>query len=216
MDEGCSKAVTEVFVRLYEKGLIYKGNYMVNFCPGCNTVISDIEVEHEEEQGSLWYIRYPLEGSDGFIEVATTRPETMLGDTAIAVSPKDPRYKGMEGKYAILPIVGRRLPIIYDDLVDPEFGTGAVKVTPAHSPEDFEMGQTHNLDFVTVIDTTGKMVGVGKYTGMDRYECRKALVKDLEEQGYLVRQRATSTLWATAKGAIRPSNLLYRSSGTSR
>ncbi|MGE5580638.1 MAG: valine--tRNA ligase [Bacillota bacterium] len=187
MDEGCSKAVTEVFVRLYEKGLIYKGNYMVNFCPGCNTVISDIEVEHEEEQGSLWYIRYPLEGSDRFIEVATTRPETMLGDTAVAVSPKDPRYKGLEGKYAILPIVGRRLPIIYDDLVDPAFGTGAVKVTPAHSPEDFEMGKTHNLEFVTVIDTTGKMVDVGKYTGMDRYDCRKALVKDLEEQGFLVK-----------------------------
>ena len=191
MDEGCSKAVTEVFVRLFEKGLIYKGNYMVNFCPGCHTVISDIEVEHEEEQGSLWYVRYPLEDSDQYIEVATTRPETIVGDSGVAVSPKDHRYKGMTGKYAILPIVGRRLPIIQDDHVDPAFGTGAVKVTPAHDPDDFEMGRAHNLEFVSVIDTHGKMTAAaGKYQGMDRYECRKAILKDLEEQGYLVKTEA--------------------------
>ncbi len=187
MDEGCSKAVTEVFVRLYEKGLIYKGNYMVNFCPGCHTVISDIEVEHQEDQSSLWYIRYPLERSGEFIQVATTRPETMLGDTAIAVSPKDPRYKNLKGKFAVLPLVGRRLPIIYDDHVDPAFGTGAVKVTPAHDPDDFEMGKTHNLEFVSVIDTAGKMTNAGKYNGMDRFECRKAIVADLSEQGYLTK-----------------------------
>ncbi|HHW27276.1 MAG TPA: valine--tRNA ligase [Firmicutes bacterium] len=189
MDEGCSRAVTEVFVNLYEKGLIYKGNYMVNFCPGCHTVISDIEVEHEEAPSSLWYIRYPIEGAEGeYIQVATTRPETMLGDTGIAVSPKDPRYKDFIGKYAILPLVGRRIPIFADDHVDPQFGTGAVKVTPAHDPDDFEMGQTHNLEFVSVIDTHGKMTPItGKYAGMDRYECRKAVVKDLEEGGYLVK-----------------------------
>ena len=188
MDEGCSEAVTDVFIRLYEKGLIYKGNYMVNFCPGCHTVISDIEVEHEESDGSLWYIRYPLEGSDGYVEVATTRPETMLGDTGIAVSPKDKRYSRLIGKYAILPIVGRRLPIFADDHVDPAFGTGAVKITPAHDPDDFEMGKEHGLEFISVIDTHGNMTGeTGKYRGMDRYDCRKELVKDLEEAGYLVK-----------------------------
>jgi valyl-tRNA synthetase len=188
MDEGCSKAVTEVFVRLYERGLIYKGNYMVNFCPGCHTVISDIEVEHEETDGSLWYIRYPLEGTDQFIQVATTRPETMLGDTAVAVSPKDKRYGHLVGKHAILPVIGRRLPIIEDDHVDPAFGTGAVKVTPAHDPDDFEIGRAHNLMFVSVIDTHGKMTeAAGRYRGMDRYECRQALLKDLEEQGYLTK-----------------------------
>ncbi len=188
MDQGCSKAVTEVFVCLYERGLIYKGNYMVNFCPGCHTVISDIEVEHEETDGSLWYIRYPLEGSDETIQVATTRPETMLGDTAIAVSPKDKRYGRLVGKHAVLPIVGRRLPVIEDDHVDPAFGTGAVKVTPAHDPDDFEMGRAHSLEFISVIDTHGKMTeAAGKYQNMDRYECRKALLRDLEEQGYLVK-----------------------------
>ena len=188
MDEGCSKAVTEVFVRLYEKGLVYKGNYMVNFCPGCHTVISDIEVEHEETGGSLWYIRYPLEGTDEFIQVATTRPETMLGDTAVAVSPDDARYRRFVGKRAVLPIVGRLLPIIEDDHVDPAFGTGAVKVTPAHDPDDFEMGRAHNLEFVSVIDTRGKMTReAGKYAGMDRYECREALLLDLEAQGNLVK-----------------------------
>jgi valyl-tRNA synthetase len=188
MDEGCSKAVTEVFVRLYEKGLIYKGNYMVNFCPGCHTVISDIEVEHEEMDSSLWYIRYPLEDSDGYIEVATTRPETMLGDTGIAVSPDDKRYAHLIGKNAVLPLVERRLPIFADKHVDPAFGTGAVKVTPAHDPDDFEMGRAHDLEFVSVIDTRGKMTEkAGKYHGMDRYECRKALLKDLEDGGYLVK-----------------------------
>lgn len=188
MDEGCSKAVAEVFVRLYEKGLIYKGNYMVNFCPGCHTVISDIEVEHEEVDSFLWYIRYPLEDSEEYIQVATTRPETMLGDTGIAVNPDDKRYARLIGRHAILPIIGRRLPIFADDHVDPAFGTGAVKVTPSHDPDDFEMGTTHGLEFVTVIDTYGKMTeAAGKYEGLDRYECRKALLKDLEEGGYLVK-----------------------------
>ena len=188
MDEGCSRAVTEVFVRLYEKGLIYKGKYMVNFCPGCHTVISDIEVEHEETDSYLWHIRYPLEGGDGYVEVATTRPETMLGDTAVAVSPNDPRYRHLVGKYAILPVIGRRLPIIEDTHVDPAFGTGAVKVTPAHDPDDFEMGLSHGLEFVTVINTHGKMTQeAGKYQGMDRYECREALLEELKEEGYLVK-----------------------------
>ncbi|MGI6643262.1 MAG: valine--tRNA ligase [Bacillota bacterium] len=201
MDEGCSRAVTEVFVRLYEKGLIYKGNYMVNFCPKCHTVISDIEVEHEESESSLWYIRYPLEPAQDrdasdmsdvadikYIQVATTRPETMLGDTGIAVSPKDSRYKDLVGRHAILPLVGRRLPIFEDDRVDPAFGTGAVKVTPAHDPDDFEMGKAHNLESVSVIDTHGRMTpAAGRYAGMDRFECRKALLRDLEEGGYLVK-----------------------------
>lgn len=188
MDEGCSRAVTEVFVRLYEKGLIYKGNYMVNFCPSCHTVISDIEVEHEDVDSFLWYIRYPLEGSDEYVVVATTRPETMLGDTGIAVNPDDKRYSHLIGRHAILPIIGRRLPIFADDRVDPSFGTGAVKVTPAHDPDDFEMGKIHGLEFVTVIDTHAKMTSAaGKYEGMDRYECRKALLKDLEEGDFLVK-----------------------------
>ncbi len=189
MDEGCSRAVNEVFVSLYEKGLIYKGNYLVNFCPGCHTVISDIEVEHEDTQSYLWYINYPIEGAEGkFIQVATTRPETMLGDTGVAVSPEDPRYKDLVGKYAILPLLGRRLPIFADDHVDPAFGTGAVKVTPAHDPDDFQMGQDHNLEFISVIDTHGKMTAVtGKYAGMDRYDCRDAVVEDLKRGGYLVK-----------------------------
>ncbi|MBE3518856.1 MAG: valine--tRNA ligase [Firmicutes bacterium] len=187
MDEGCSRAVTEVFVRLYEKGLIYRGKYMVNFCPGCRTVISDIEVEHQEIEGNLWYLRYPLEGG-GEIQVATTRPETMLGDTAVAVNPSDERYRHLIGRFAVLPLVGRRLPIIGDDAVKPDFGTGAVKVTPSHDPDDFEMARRHNLDFVTVIDTDGKMTEEAlKYRGLDRYEARKAVLRDLEAGGYLVK-----------------------------
>jgi valyl-tRNA synthetase len=188
MDEGCSRAVTEVFVRLYEKGLIYKGDYMVNFCPTCKTVISDIEVEHEEVDSLLWYIRYPLDGIEGYLEIATTRPETMLGDTAIAVNPEDMRYAHLIGKHAILPVVERPIPVIADYHVDPSFGTGAVKVTPAHDPNDFEMGKTHDLQFITVIDTNGKMTkDAGKYAGMDRYECRKKLLDELEEKGYLTK-----------------------------
>ncbi len=205
MDEGCSRAVNEVFLRLYEKGLIYRGKYMVNFCPGCRTVISDIEVEHEDTDGHLYYIRYPLlnpgcdsqdcdhtgrvasEYSD-FITVATTRPETMLGDTGIAVNPGDPRYGRLVGQYAVLPLVGRIIPIIADEHVDPEFGTGAVKVTPAHDPNDFDMGLKHNLEFISVIDIEGKMTkDAGKYQGIDRYQCRKQVLEDLETQGYLIK-----------------------------
>ncbi|HEY3426015.1 MAG TPA: valine--tRNA ligase [Negativicutes bacterium] len=189
MDEGCSKAVREVFVTLYEKGLIYQGNRITNWCPRCNTALSDIEVEHEEQQGNLYHVRYLVEGSDDeYLTVATTRPETILGDTAVAVHPEDSRYRHLVGSQLILPLVGRRLPIIADEYVDPSFGTGAVKVTPAHDPNDFEMGLRHSLPQVVVINPDGTMAGdVGKYAGMDRYECRKVLVEDLKEQGYLVR-----------------------------
>ena len=189
MDEGCSAAVREVFVSLYEKGLIYQGNRITNWCPRCNTALSDIEVEHEEKPGNLYYVRYPVEGSpDEYVTVATTRPETILGDTGVAVHPDDDRYRSLIGKILILPIVGRRLPIVGDDYVDPSFGTGAVKVTPAHDPNDFEMGLRHNLPELVVISPDGKMSAeAGRYAGMDRYECRKALVNDLKEQGYLVK-----------------------------
>lgn len=236
MDEVCSRAVTEVFVRLYEKGLIYRGKYMVNFCPGCRTVISDIEVNHEDTNGYLYYIKYPLLGegdlpetlagaSQGasetngvngahgaprtralrsfesashagtpagdyteFIAVATTRPETMLGDTAVAVNPEDPRYGHLVGRYAVLPLVGRIIPIIADEHVDPEFGTGAVKITPAHDPNDFDMGLRHGLDFVSVINTEGNMTGeAGKYAGLERYQCRHQVLADLKQLGYMVK-----------------------------
>ena len=188
MDEGCSKAVREVFVSLYEKGLIYQGTRITNWCPDCNTAISDIEVEHETEQGHLWHIRYQVEGEpDKYVEVATTRPETMFGDTGVAVHPDDERYKDLVGKNVILPVVNRVIPLFADEYVDSAFGTGAVKVTPAHDPNDYEMGLRHNLEQVTVLSNTGKMLeGAGKYEGMDRYECRKALVKELEEIGALV------------------------------
>lgn len=188
MDEGCSRAVREVFVRLYEKGLIYKGKYIINWCPKCQTTISDIEVEHKEIPGHLWHIKYPVKGEDDYIVIATTRPETMLGDTAVAVHPDDERYRHLVGKKVVLPLVGREIPIIADSYVDPEFGTGAVKVTPAHDPNDFEMGLRHDLPHVVVIDKEAKMTAeAGKYVGMDRYECRKQLVKDLEEAGFLVK-----------------------------
>ncbi|MBO8168769.1 MAG: valine--tRNA ligase [Thermoanaerobacteraceae bacterium] len=187
LDEGCSRAVREVFVRLYEKGLIYRGDYIINWCPKCQTTISDIEVEHQEKAGSLWHIKYPLKDSDRYVVVATTRPETMLGDTAVAVHPKDERYQDIIGKTVILPIVGREIPVIADEFVDPEFGSGAVKVTPAHDPNDFEMGKRHNLEEIVVIDKKAKMTeAAGKYQGMDRYECREILVQDLMDQGYLV------------------------------
>lgn len=189
MDEGCSQAVREVFVSLYEKGLIYQGNRITNWCPRCNTALSDIEVEHEEQPGHLYHVCYPVEGTpDLSITVATTRPETILGDTAVAVHPDDKRYAHLIGKNLVLPIVGRILPIIADEYVDPSFGTGAVKVTPAHDPNDFDMGLRHRLPEIVVIDPNGTMsADTGKYAGMDRYECRKQLVADLKEAGCLVK-----------------------------
>lgn len=187
MDEGCSEAVREIFIKLYEKGLIYRGSYLINWCPKCHTTISDIEVEHQDRQGHLWHIRYPLADGGGFIEVATTRPETMLGDTAVAVHPDDARYKELIGKEVILPVMNRKIPVIADAYVDMSFGTGAVKITPAHDINDFEMGMRHDLPQITVIDFDAKMTpDTGKYAGMDRYECREALVKDLQQAGYLV------------------------------
>jgi valyl-tRNA synthetase len=189
MDEGCSKAVREVFVSLYEKGLIYQGNRITNWCPRCNTALSDIEVEHEEKPGHLYHVRYLVEGSQGeYVTVATTRPETMLGDTAVAVNPEDARYRHLIGKKLVLPLVGRLIPIIADEYVDPAFGTGAVKITPSHDPNDFEMGLRHNLPQIIVIANDGTMAAdTGEYAGLDRYECRKVLVGDLEEIGSLVK-----------------------------
>jgi valyl-tRNA synthetase len=188
LDEGLSRAVREVFVRLYEKGLIYRGKYIINWDPAARTALSDIEVEYKEVKGHLYHLRYPLKDGSASITVATTRPETMLGDTAVAVHPDDPRYKHLIGKTLILPIVGREIPIIGDEYVDPEFGSGAVKITPAHDPNDFEVGKRHNLPQVLVMDESGRMnENAGKYQGMDRFECRKQLVKDLEEQGVLIK-----------------------------
>ncbi|HIX63482.1 MAG TPA: valine--tRNA ligase [Candidatus Mediterraneibacter colneyensis] len=188
MDEGCSRAVEEVFISLYEKGYIYKGSRIINWCPKCKTSLSDAEVEHEEQEGHFWHIKYPIVGTDRFLEIATTRPETMLGDTAIAVHPDDERYQDIVGKNVILPLVGREIPIVADYYVDKEFGTGAVKITPAHDPNDFEVGRRHNLEEINIMndDATINENG-GKYAGMERYEARKAIVKDLEEQGYLVK-----------------------------
>ena len=188
MDEGCNKAVNHFFVRLYEKGLIYKGNRLINWCPECGTSLSDAEVEHEDKNGMYWYFRYPAaDGGEGII-VATSRPETMFGDVAIAVHPSDERYKDMVGKNVILPLVGKEIPIIADPYPDPEKGTGAVKITPAHDPNDFEVGQRNDLDNISCINPDATMNSLaGKYEGMDRYECRKAWVKDLEEAGYLVK-----------------------------
>ena len=188
MDEGCSKAVEEVFISLYNKGYIYKGSRIINWCPKCKTSLSDAEVEHEEQEGHFWHIKYPIVGTDRFLEIATTRPETMLGDTAIAVHPDDERYQDIVGKNVILPLVGREIPIVADYYVDKEFGTGAVKITPAHDPNDFEVGKRHNLPEINIMndDATINENG-GKYAGMERYEARKAIVADLEEQGYLVK-----------------------------
>ncbi|MBM7583222.1 valyl-tRNA synthetase [Caldicoprobacter guelmensis] len=188
MDEGCSRAVVEVFVRLYKKGLIYRGDRIINWCPDCRTALSDAEVEHEEEQGNLWYVRYPIKDSDESIMVATTRPETMLGDTAVAVHPEDERYRHLIGKTAILPIMNREIPIIADEYVERGFGTGAVKITPAHDPNDFEVASRHDLPWVCVIDEKGVMNhNAGKYQGMDRYEARKAIVEELQRLGLLVK-----------------------------
>ncbi len=189
MDEGCSEAVQEVFIKLYEKGLIYKGSRIVNWCPVCKTSISDAEVEHEEQDGFFWHINYPVKGEEGrFVEIATTRPETLLGDTAVAVNPEDGRYQDLIGKTLILPLVGREIPVVADYYVDKEFGTGCVKITPAHDPNDFEVGKRHNLPEINVLndDATINQNG-GKYEGMDRYEARKQMVEDLKEQGLLVK-----------------------------
>ncbi|MDI6781211.1 MAG: valine--tRNA ligase [bacterium] len=208
MDDGLSKAVREVFVRLYEEGLIYRDNYIVNWCPRCHTALSDIEAEHKEMNGHLYYLRYPIEemltdkmftdrdvcatGATGatrkYIVVATTRPETMLGDTAVAVNPEDERYQGLIGKYVILPVLNRRIPIIADSFVEPEFGTGAVKVTPAHDPNDFEIGKRHNLPQINILNPDATMnENAGCYQGLDRYDCRKHLMQDLQEQGLVER-----------------------------
>ncbi|MBQ6998778.1 MAG: valine--tRNA ligase [Clostridia bacterium] len=188
MDEGCSKAVKEVFVNLYEKDLIYQGSRIINWCPNCATALSDAEVEYAEQEGHFWHIKYPIKDSDGYLTIATTRPETLLGDTAVAVHPDDERYTDLVGKMLILPLVGREIPIIADEYVDKDFGTGAVKITPAHDPNDFEVGLRHNLEQIKVLndDATINAYG-GKYEGMDRYEARKQMVADLEEQGYLIK-----------------------------
>lgn len=187
MDEGCSKAVEEVFIKLYEKGYIYKGSRIINWCPICKTSLSDAEVEHEDQNGHFWHIKYPVVGTDDYLEIATTRPETMLGDTAIAVHPDDERYKDLVGKKVLLPLMNKEIPIVADYYVDKEFGTGAVKITPAHDPNDFEVGKRHDLEEINIMndDATINEKG-GKYAGMERYEARKAIVADLEEQGYLV------------------------------
>lgn len=187
MDEGCSKAVKEVFVNLYNKGLIYQGKRMVNWCPHCKTTISDAEVEYEDQAGHFWHLRYPFKDGSGYVELATTRPETMLGDTAVAVNPNDDRYKDIIGKTLILPIVHREIPVVADDYVDIEFGTGVVKITPAHDPNDYEVGLRHDLEIIDVMTDDGHIAeGWGKYSGMDRYECRKEIVKDLEAEGALI------------------------------
>ena len=188
MDEGCSRAVREVFVNLYDKGLIYRGHRIINWCPRCLTALSDAEVEYKDQPGFFWHVKYPIKGEDGFVEIATTRPETMFGDTAVAVNPEDENTKHLIGKTLILPIVGREIPVIADDYVEIGFGTGCVKITPAHDPNDFLVGQRHNLEQIKVMNDDATMNSyAGKYEGMDRYTCRKALVADLEAEGYLVK-----------------------------
>ncbi len=185
LDEGLSRAVREAFVQLHEEGYIYRDKYIINWCPRCSTALSDIEVEHEEEEGKLYWINYELENSDVFVTVATTRPETMLGDTALAIHPDDERSEELDGKKAVLPLVGREIPVVEDDAVDPEFGSGIVKVTPAHDPTDFEIGETYDLETISVIDDDANISFEGKYEGMDRYEARKEIVRDLDEAGLL-------------------------------
>lgn len=188
MDEGCSEAVKDVFIKYYEQGLIYRGERIINWCPHCLTSISNAEVEYEDQAGHFWHLRYPFEDGSGYINLATTRPETLLGDTAVAVNPKDERYKDAIGKMLVLPLVGRKIPVIADDYVDIEFGTGAVKITPAHDPNDFEVGQRHNLDVITVLTPDARITDdYPKYAGMDRYEAREAIVKDLDEGGFLIK-----------------------------
>ena len=188
MDDGCSKAVREVFVNLYDKGLIYRGHRIINWCPHCLTALSDAEVEYKDQPGFFWHIKYPIKGEDGYVEIATTRPETMFGDTAVAVNPEDENTKHLIGKTLILPIVGREIPVVADDYVEIGFGTGCVKITPAHDPNDFLVGQRHDLEQIKVMNDDATMNSfAGKYEGMDRYACRKALVADLEAEGYLVK-----------------------------
>ncbi len=188
MDEGCSRAVREVFVNLYNKGLIYRGYRIINWCPRCLTALSDAEVDYKDQPGNFWHIKYPIKGEDGFVEIATTRPETMFGDTAVAVNPEDENTKHLIGKTLILPIVGREIPVIADDYVEIGFGTGCVKITPAHDPNDFLVGERHSLEQIKVMNDDATMNSyAGKYEGMDRYECRRALVADLEAEGYLVK-----------------------------
>ncbi len=188
MDEGCSKAVKEVFVRLYERGLIYRGERIINWCPHCLTSISDAEVEYEDMTGHFWHIRYPFKDGSGYLELATTRPETLLGDTAVAVNPNDDRYRDMVGKTLILPLVGREIPVVADDYVEMDFGTGVVKITPAHDPNDFEVGKRHDLPILNCLTPDAKITDeYPKYAGMDRFEARKAIVKDLEAEGYLIK-----------------------------
>ena len=189
MDEGCSKAVKEVFVRLYEKGLIYRGERIINWCPKCKTSISDAEVDFSEREGNFWHIKYPLTDGSGFVEIATTRPETMLGDTAVAVNPNDERYKHLIGKTVMLPLVNREIPVIADEYVEMDFGTGVVKITPAHDPNDFEVGNRHNLERIVVMNPDATMnENAGKYVGMTREECREALIKDLKDKDLLIKQ----------------------------
>ncbi len=188
LDEGCSDAVSEVFIKLYEKGLIYRGERIINWCPHCLTSISDAEVEYESKAGHFWHVRYPLSDGSGYVNLATTRPETMIGDTAVAVNPSDERYKDIVGKTVVLPLVNREIPIVADDYVEMDFGTGVVKITPAHDPNDFEVGLRHNLEIINVMTDDAHMnEKCGKYAGMDRYEARKAIVEDLEKGGYLIK-----------------------------
>ena len=187
MDDTCARAVRETFVDLYKKKLIYKGKRIINWCPKCTTALSDAEVEYVEKPGHLWHIRYPLSDGSGDLIIATTRPETMLGDTGVAVNPNDERYKDIVGKTCILPLVGRKIPIVADDYVEMDFGTGCVKMTPCHDPNDFEVAQRHGLDYILILDDDAKIINGGKYNGMDRYEARKAIVDDLEAGGYLVK-----------------------------
>ena len=191
MDEKCSKAVREAFFRLYQKGLIYRGSRIINWCPGCKTALSDAEVEYSEQAGHFWYFRYPVEGSDEYLTIATTRPETMLGDTAVAVHPKDKRYKHLVGKTLLLPLTDRKIPVVADEYVDPEFGTGAVKITPAHDPNDFEVGLRHNLPVIRVMNDAGAMNELaGKFAGLDRYDAREKIVSEMDGLGLLVKIEA--------------------------
>ena len=191
LDDQLSQAVKTAFIQLYEEGLIYRGNYLVNWCPASQSAVSDLEVENQEVDGHLWYFRYPLSNGSGEVVVATTRPETMLGDTAVAVNPNDDRYAAMIGKTLTLPIMNREIPIVADELVDPEFGTGCVKVTPAHDPNDFVMGQRHNLPFINLLNKDGSMnENAGTFVGQDRFEARKNVVNTLKEQGFLVKIEA--------------------------
>ena len=203
LDENLSKAVEEVFIRLYDKGLIYRGDRIINWCPSCRTAISDAEVEHEDSKGYIWHINYPIKDSNNFITIATTRPETILGDLAIAVNPKDERYKNLVGKVAILPLVNREIPIIADDYVDMEFGTGAVKITPSHDPNDFEVGERFHLGQCIVIDEKGYInSNGGEYEGLERFEARKKIVEDLKDQGYLLKLKSMKMLLDTVNVVI--------------